>query len=571
MLVLNGTANVLDGSHVFGEFEGIRMWQAHTVTPETMSLHVSNSTVEGRTGAAVMIERREGYPDIPVDVLISNGARLIGGNGNIIQANELSIASIKVDNAQLEGNVAAAESADIDVTIQNHGSIKGTFIGIDALTLNSSGTWKLIGDDTMGHIAMGGGIVELSDGTGAAYNTLTLNTLAGNGTFVMGTNLGATDGDRLIVADAGGATGDHMVHVRNTGIEPSASHEYMLVDTNGGDAVFALRGGLADVGTYKYGLEQRGDDWFLVGTSQTTPGTDTAVGLHGIGPTVFYGELATLRQRMGDLRLNGGQDGTWTRAYGRGFSIKSGAGQVYDQTQWGVSVGADREVTLGGETLLVGGLAGFSRSTIKLDGGSTGDVNSYYGGLYATWMHDSGFYVDGLAKLNSFRDKTHVVMSDGSGAEGSYNAMGFGGQIEIGKHIKMGEHTYIEPFAQLASVTIGGSDYHLDNGMDVANGSMNSLLGRIGVTVGLNHALESGGVLQPYLRLAVAQEFASGGTLRVNETVFSNDLKGFRGEIGAGLAAQIAPNLQITGDFEYASGKHVDQDWGVNFGLRYNF
>ncbi|MCG7508987.1 autotransporter outer membrane beta-barrel domain-containing protein [Mesorhizobium retamae] len=571
VMLLDGTVNVNGGSLIAGTRNGVLLLQGRSDVVETRSLTIGGSTVEGETGAAISVEGRDELPRNESDILIANGSKLVGGNGNLLEVDRNSSARFTVDNSALEGNVAVEAGGSADITIQNNGSIKGTFSGVDELKLNSGGAWKLIGDDSMGHIAMDGGAVEISDGSGDQYNTLTLGSLSGAGTFVMGTNLARPDGDRLVVTDVGGASGEHTLHVKNSGAEPTAEHEWMVVDTNGGDAQFDLKGGAADLGVFKYYLEQRGGDWFLVGSDETTPGTDTAVSLHGVAPTVFYGELATLRQRMGDVRLNGGKDGVWARTYGRGFSVKAGAGQAFDQSQWGATVGADREVSLGGINLLVGVLAGYSNSRIELDGGSQGDVDSYYGGLYATWQNNAGWYVDGVFKVNRFNDSAHIVMSDGAGAKGSYSATGVGAQIEVGRHIGLRNDWYVEPFVQLAGVRVGSAGYWLDNGMHVANGAMGSLVGRLGATVGFNHAMANGGTLQPYLRLAVAQEFAEGNTLQVNDTVFDNDLKGTRGEVGVGFAAQLSPNFQLHGDFDYANGDKIEQNWGLNLGAKYSF
>ncbi len=69
----------------------------------------------------------------------------------------------------------------------------------------------------------------------------------------------------------------------------------------------------------------------------------------------------------------------------------------------------------------------------------------------------------------------------------------------------------------------------------------------------------------------MAHEFASDNKARVNGQVFKNDLSGSRAEFGAGVAVSLSQNLQLHGDFEHSQGKHVDQPWGVNVGLRYSW
>ena len=68
-----------------------------------------------------------------------------------------------------------------------------------------------------------------------------------------------------------------------------------------GDAQFSLRDGPVDLGAFSYDLVQRGNDWFLDGASKMiSPGTASVLALYSAAPTVWYGELSSLRSRMGD-------------------------------------------------------------------------------------------------------------------------------------------------------------------------------------------------------------------------------------------------------------------------------
>lgn len=75
--------------------------------------------------------------------------------------------------------------------------------------------------------------------------------------------------------------------------------------------------------------------------------------------------------------------------------------------------------------------------------------------------------------------------------------------------------------------------------------------------------------MQPYVKLAVAREFARNNEVKVNRTTFHDDLSGSRGEIGAGVAAQLTDILQLHADIDYSNGKNIEQPWGVNVGLQF--
>ncbi|EKI74722.1 hypothetical protein ECEC1846_1739, partial [Escherichia coli EC1846] len=47
-------------------------------------------------------------------------------------------------------------------------------------------------------------------------------------------------------------------------------------------------------------------------------------------------------------------------------------------------------------------------------------MDSYSLGGYASWEHESGFYLDGVVKLNRFESNVAGKMSSGGAANGSY-------------------------------------------------------------------------------------------------------------------------------------------------------
>ncbi|MGE9527577.1 pertactin-like passenger domain-containing protein, partial [Escherichia coli] len=82
--------------------------------------------------------------------------------------------------------------------------------------------------------------------------SLTLGSLSGSGTFRMNTDIASHTGDMLNVA--GNASGNFVLDIKNTGLEPvSAGAPLQVVQTGGGDAAFTLKGGKVDAGTWEYG------------------------------------------------------------------------------------------------------------------------------------------------------------------------------------------------------------------------------------------------------------------------------------------------------------------------------
>jgi outer membrane autotransporter protein len=98
-----------------------------------------------------------------------------------------------------------------------------------------------------------------------------------------------------------------------------------------------------------------------------------------------------------------------------------------------------------------------------------------------------------------------------------------------------------------------------------------SLLGKVGATVGRNFDLGKGRTVQPYVRAAVAHEFVNNNDVQVNDNVFHNDLSGTRGELGTGIAVALSGKFEVHADFEYSNGDKIEQPWGANVGIRYNW
>jgi outer membrane autotransporter protein len=571
-LSLNGgVVHITDGSQITGDDRGIHIANGtFGLLDQRNRVEVDNSTVTGRAGAAIEVGKNrdtQRYPAI-ADIYIGNHSVLEAGNGRLIDVNQEGTAAVEVNNSQLTGDFVADDTSTLHVTLRNNARLNGNIINGNSLVIDSSGHWQLAGDNSIKSLAMDGGSVGLSED---AFHTLTVGELSGRGVFDMRINLDNATGDFLNIA--GQATGNHLLNVRNTGAEvvPEAFDALRVVHTEGGDVQFGLTGGRADLGVYSYALEQQGTDWFIVGSGKIiSPSTQSALALFNVGPTIWNSELSTLRSRMGEVR---GQEsgGGWIRTYGNRFNASLDSGVDYQQKQHGLSFGADAPVPVGDGQLLVGLMGGYSKSDLDLSRGTSGQVDSYYVGAYGTWLSEEGYYLDGVVKLNKFHNESKVAMSDGAKAKGDYSNMAVGGSVEFGKHIKLPDDYFVEPYAQLSSVWIDGSDYTLDNGLQAKTRQTQSVLGKVGATVGRQFALEDGGVVQPYVRVAGAHEFSRSNDVKVNDQRFDNDLFGSRAELGAGVSVSLSERLQVHADFDYMKGEHVEQPWGANVGLRLAF
>lgn len=566
-----GTARITEGSHVAGSESGIRIINGtHGLSEQLNRVHIDGSTVSAAVGSAIKVTKSSIFETETTvgQIVITDNSVLQAGNGRLVDVDQESTANVKVINSTLSGDFVADDTSTLNVVLRNHGQLNGNIVNGNSVTIDSSGRWQLAADNGVNSLAMDGGSVGF---TGDGFHSLSLGKLSGSGLFDMRINLDDGTGDLLSVN--GEASGRHRLRVQNTGTEavPAEFDPLRVVHTEGGDAEFGLVGGRADLGVYSYELERQGTDWFIVGSGkEISPSTKSALALFNTAPTVWNSELTTLRSRMGEVRGQE-QGGGWMRTYGSRFNASLDSGVDYSQKQQGLSFGADAPVPVGNGQLLFGLMGGYSKSDLDIGRGTSGQVDSYYMGAYGTWLSEGGYYLDGVLKLNQFHNESKVAMSDGTKAKGDYSSKALGGSLEVGKHIKLGDEYFVEPFAQVSSVWINGSSYTLDNGMQARTTQTESVLGKVGSTVGRSFALKDGGVVKPYTRVAWAHEFSRSNDVSVNGQRFDNDLFGSRAELGAGVSVSLSERLQVHADFDYMKGEHVEQPWGANVGVRLAF
>ncbi|RMQ41891.1 putative autotransporter [Pseudomonas cichorii] len=587
--MFNGALKATGGSLISGTVNGISVNQSPvTAGPGNPVIEIDNSQVVGQTGAAIVVGPPFGSAD-STEIVIKNGSSLTGGNGNILEVNGSTAKvavqgsaltgnvqvtdngkmNLSLDQSTLTGDVTAEAGSTVDVALSNNSVLTGRLENLNSLAINSAAKWVMVEDSTVSNLAMDGGFIQM--GAPDEFYTLSLGNLSGSGTFIMDADFSQGKVDFLDVT--GTATGNHSLLVGATGADPLADSSMHVVHTGSGDAQFSLLNGPVDMGTYTYELSQQGsNDWYLVNTGKVSSGTSAVLALFNTAPTVWYGELSTLRSRMGELRFKGGQPGGWVRSYGNKFDARAASGVGYQQTQQGISFGADAPLPLGDGQWLVGVLGGYSKSDLSLGRGTTGNVSSYYVGAYTTWLdQDSGYYFDGVLKFNRFRNEADVSMSDGSESKGDYDNTGVGASVEFGRHIKLDDGYFVEPYTQWAGLMVQGKDYELSNGMRAQGDATRSLVGKLGATAGRDFDLGDGRVAQPYIRAAYVHEFSQDNGVQVNNNVFNNDLSGARGELGAGIAVSMSERLQLHADFDYSNGRKLEQPWGANVGLRYSW
>ncbi len=144
-----------------------------------------------------------------------------------------------------EGNLYFLNNSAATFTGSLTGNVAGDSTGAGDMAVKGASVWYLDGDSTVGALTLDNGTVDFRPPTTTRLTpvfravSLALDTLSGNRTFRMNTDIASHTGDMLKVT--GNASGNFVLDIKNTGLEPvSAGAPLQVVQTGGGDAAFPL-------------------------------------------------------------------------------------------------------------------------------------------------------------------------------------------------------------------------------------------------------------------------------------------------------------------------------------------
>jgi outer membrane autotransporter protein len=557
-------------------------------------------------------------------------------SGNLSQDGGISIQSsgaMTMDALKANANVTTQSGTTL--TLDNGsiltGNVAGDSTGAGDMAVKGASVWHLDGDSTVGALTLDNGTVDFRPSATTRLTpafqavSLTLDSLSGSGTFRMNTDIASHTGDMLNVA--GNASGNFVLDIKNTGVEPvSAGAPLQVVQTGGGDAAFTLKGGKVDAGTWEYGLSKENTNWYLKADTpppvtppsnpdagnpdagnpgagnpgagnpgadnpdagnpdagnpdagvpspvrRTTKSADAVLGMATAPAYVFNSELQNLRFRHGDFMQNTrSPGGVWGRYTGSDNRISGGASSGYTLTQNGFETGGDKVFDLGESRLAVGAFVSYTDNSISHNRGGDSTIGSTGGGLYATWSDNDGYYVDSVLKYNRFSNELRTRMSDGTAVKGDYSQNGFGGSLEAGKTFSLNDNAWTQPYVRTTAFRADAKDISLNNGMKASLGATKSLQAEAGVNLGMNLDV-AGKTVKPYLKAAVSHEFSDSNKVRINNRYdFNNDISGTTGKYGAGVSAQLTPNAEVWAEANYQKGGNIESPVTGSVGFRINF
>lgn len=269
-----------------------------------------------------------------------------------------------------------------------------------------------------------------------------------------------------------------------------------------------------------------------------------------------------MNKRLGELRDSKGDHGAWARM-ARGES-KYGAQNVknqynYYQVGYDEKLSTDPNWTVGVALTRTEGTSTFARGTGE---------NKHTGlSIYGSYLSDNGSFVDLIARYARM-DNDYSTIGAGVG-DASYETNGYSLSAEYGKRFTKDNGFWIEPQVELTYGNVGSVDYLTSKGARVHQDSVDSLVGRLGFSLGKD--IKQGNV---YVRASYLYDFDGETKTTMSgagATSFEQDLGGGWWEVGVGTNLNLSDATHLYFDVEKTYGGNVATPWQWNAGVRWSF
>ena len=621
----SGTLN-LYGSSVTALIHGIVTNGGSVGAPNSITISGGNLTTV--VGDAFQVQN--GATNITVD----SGATVRGNSSllRVLDPTGETVVSFTAHNASLFGDIFADPASQTTVNLTDGTVLTGRVnpapldLGGD-MTIDGTSQWVMTGSSDLKSLNVSpGAYAFFNPPSNGVYNTLTIGNLSGTGgIFGLNIDLRSVTGDLIDIT--GKSAGSHLLTFFDfgNGTDLPPGDTLLVVKTSDGVAGFS---GMTDQAVYKYfvvhgdrsGATPNPDDWYLVRADEIVAGQVTrpagafpgsintplglssvdaltntanaAIGTFAASTPLFYADMDTLIQRLGELRFLAGDGrttvdsygkeiiaaapteegtiGTWVRGFGNGMQINDQVSRTFNQNTGGLQLGADKRfAAFQGDLFLGGFLSYFNATRDFLDGGE-GSTNALSLGAYATWFNPKGWYADLVVKYSQLWNYFDTPLSNGGSSTGFYSIPSLGGSLEVGKRFNFGKF-FVEPEAQLAGVWAAGYSYRATNGLMIDGSDQFSLRGQLALRAGMHFTLGNGVEIEPYLKIAVLHEFLTGDPITLDETTFYPTLSGTLVDAAAGISAKLNQSVYLYGEYDYANGDNIREPWAVNAGVRWQW
>ena len=266
-----------------------------------------------------------------------------------------------------------------------------------------------------------------------------------------------------------------------------------------------------------------------------------------------------MNKRLGEIRDSQGEQGIWARM-SRG-EAKYGSQGVKNQYNY-YQLGYDHKIA---DDWILGGAFTYTDGENNLVGGSGTNKNTGFA-VYGSNLRDDGSFIDLIAKYAHMKNDFDTISGVGIG---EYSTNGYALSAEYGKRFRQ-DGFWIEPQAELTYGKVSSADFTTSEGAKVHQDSLDSLVGRLGFSLGKD--VKAGNV---YVRASYLYDFKGDVAMRMSNGVASDtydqDLGGSWWEFGVGTNLNFGKDMHFYFDVERTEGGKVDTPWQWNAGVRLSF
>lgn len=367
-------------------------------------------------------------------------------------------------------------------------------------------------------------------------------------------------------------------------IDDKAAGTKLKVEGSGeiGDKILAGKATLEDLaGTAKVGDKTASDvvetqDGIIAGKMFAQVGTDGTIdastvkraiqqhnqavsSMANLSLMTWRQENNDMNKRLGEVRASEGSQGVWARmARGQSKYGPQGIKNQYNYYQLGYDSKISDDWILGGAFTYTDGDSSY------INGSGTNKHTGF--AVYGSNLREDGSFIDLIAKYAHMKNDFDV---NGGVGSGDYSTNGLSFSAEYGKRFHQ-EGYWIEPQAELTYGRVSSADFTTKNGASVHQDSMDSLVGRLGFSLGKD--IKQGNV---YVRASYLYDFQGDTSVTMSKggaaTPFKTDLGGGWWEFGVGTNLDLGHDTHFYLDVETTAGGDVDTPWQWNAGVRYSF
>lgn len=422
-------------------------------------------------------------------------------------------------------------------TTGTEGKEGSAYIALNNLTLN---------DGVVNLDKMEGQTLEIENltGEGGTVNTNSLNNKMTIDTVDDSTSVTVNGSGEIADAIYGGdATAQDLANVVTTGTKSAASQ----ITTDEGIIAGKITADVKDGEVNNY----------TVAKNTTNVGLSN---LAAINLMTWRQENNDMNKRLGELRDSKGEHGVWARMVRGEVEYESIQNQYnYYQVGYDEKLSTDPNWTVGMFLTRTEGNSTFRTGSAE---------NNHTGvGVYGSYLKDDGSFIDLVAKYARIDSDFNA---NGGVGSGDYNTNGYSISAEYGKRFEQGNGFWIEPQVELTYGTVGAVDYTTGNGAKVRQEGMDSLVGRVGFSLGKD--IKAGNV---YARASYLYDFDGETEVTMSRggisDVYEQDLGGGWFEVGVGTNINLSDATHLYFDVEKTYGGDVATPWQWSAGIRYSF